>query len=448
MAIAEIISIGTELLLGQIVDTNSQYLSSELAGLGIDCLYMSTVGDNIERIVTTFKAALDRSDLVISTGGLGPTADDLTHESIARLFKAEMLFDQSVYLHIKSLFELRGWHMVESNAKQAYRPEGSQILPNPTGTAPGIIWSLSEQDLSAAGVLNPEKPRYVLTFPGVPSEMKRMWEESARSFLTRNLVLGVLWSQELKHYGIGESALAEKYADLLVGVNPSVAPLAGSGECRLRVSAKAGTESEARALALPVVEKIREGSGYLCYGTDKENLESVVAEILTNRSLTVAAAESCTGGLLSKRLTDIPGSSAYVKLNLVTYANQAKEEQLQVSREILDTHGAVSAECAEAMASGIRKLAGADIGLSITGIAGPDGASAEKPVGLVYFGLAANDACYVFRRTFPPQHGRDGIRQRSASEALNILRLYLLDKEYLLAKLEPVTPRNRSNPRP
>lgn len=431
MAIAEILSIGTELLLGQILDTNSQFLSIELANLGIDCLYRSTVGDNTERIINSLKQVLDRSDLVITTGGLGPTADDLTHECIAELFKVDMDFDQESLDKIQSFFKKRGLHMVESNKKQAYRPRGADILPNPTGTAPGIIWSVSPDLLKKAGIENPERARYIITFPGVPSEMKRMWNDTAREFLAGKFGPAVVWSQELKHYGIGESNLAEQFGDLLKGSNPSVAPLAGTGECRLRVSAKAATKEEAEAIALPVIEKIKAGSGHFCYGIDGDTLESVVADILKERGLKVSTAESCSGGWLSKRLTDIAGSSAYVTLNVVTYANEAKRDLLQVSQEILDRYGAVSAECAEAMALGVRKLASADFGLSVTGIAGPDGGTEEKPVGLVYFGLASKDGVYVLKRSFPEQIGREGIRQRSTSEALNFLRLYLLNPSLL-----------------
>jgi nicotinamide-nucleotide amidase len=434
MAKAEIVSIGTELLLGQILDTNSQFISTELANLGVDCLFRSTVGDNSERIIECLKIALERSDVVITTGGLGPTADDLTHECIATLFKVDMEFDEDTLARIQGFFQRRGIVMVDSNRKQAYRPKGAAILPNPTGTAPGIMWSLTESQLNTVGISNPQVPRYILTFPGVPSEMKRMWSESARNFLSSRFGPSLVWSQELKHYGIGESTLAEKFGDLLHGTNPTVAPLAGTGECRLRVSAKAATEEEARQIAQPVIDRIKAGSGTLCYGIDSDTLESVVAAELRRLHKTVAAAESCTGGLLSKRLTDLPGSSAYVKLNVVTYANEAKRDVLGVSQELLDTFGAVSSECAESMAQGIRKLANADFGIGITGIAGPEGGTDEKPVGLVYIALANATGVQALKCQFPQQLGRDGIRHRSVSEALNMLRLHLLHA----ANLSPV----------
>lgn len=431
MASAELISIGTELLLGDVLDTNSQFISKELALLGIDCLHRSTVGDNQSRIIESFKRALGRSDVVISTGGLGPTADDLTHESLAALVGGATEFDEATLKQIEKFFRIRGAVMVESNRKQAYRPLGSDILPNPVGTAPGIIWELSGEVLSQCGIENPERKRFVLTFPGVPSEMKAMWAETARPYLLRQFESSVLWSCELKHYGIGESALAEQYADLLNGTNPSVAPYAGTGECRLRVTAKAATIEDAQRIAQPIIDKIRNESGYLCYGVDRDSLESIVADRLRAGGQTVSVAESCTGGLVSKRLTDLPGSSAYVKLNVVTYANEAKEALLGVPAELLERYGAVSAECAESMATGMRKLSGADLALSITGIAGPDGGTEDKPVGLVYFGLASANSCVVLRRRFPKELGREGIRYRSASEAINFLRLYMIDPSLL-----------------
>ena len=430
MATAEIISIGTELLLGDILDTNSQFLSTELARLGIDCLHRSTVGDNTERIIACFRQALGRADLVLSTGGLGPTADDLTHECIAALFGAEMVFDAPTLEKISGLFKARGVLMVESNKKQAYRPQGADILVNPVGTAPGIIWRLDPDSLRKAQIPEPERPRFILTFPGVPSEMTTMWAATARDFLAQTFGASVLWSCELKHYGIGESTLAEKFLDLLSGTNPTVAPLAGNGECRLRVTAKGKTIDEAKTIAAETIERIKKESGEFCYGVDDDSLESVVGAMLSERNLTVSFAESCTGGLVSKRLTDVAGSSAYIKLNVVSYANEAKEKLLGVSEEVLNKHGAVSAKCAEMMAQGVKKLSGADIGMSVTGVAGPGGGSEDKPVGLVYFGLATTEKTIAAKRNFPQQLGRQWIRYRSASEALNLLRLHLLDPTF------------------
>ncbi len=428
---AEILSIGTELLLGEILNTNAQFIATELADIAIGCYFQTTVGDNKARIKDCLTAALNRADIVITTGGLGPTVDDLTIECIAELFDTPLQFDEKTLRKIEHIFTVRGLAMPESNRKQALRPQGADILPNPYGTAPGIIWQLSPELLRKAGVGDAERMRVILTFPGVPAEMKAMWKETAHAFLSDKFGEGTIWSCELKHYGIGESAMAEMHADLLDLENPTVAPYAGTGECRLRVTAKAESVEAAKKLAEPIVKRIREKSGMLCYGLNEDTLESVVGSLLTERNLTVAVAESCTGGLVSKRLTDIPHSSNYTLLNVVTYANEAKQKVLGVHDYILNTKGAVSAECAHAMATGVRKLAGADIGVAVTGIAGPDGGTVEKPVGLVYLALVADHFQADKKLTFSDKLSRNEIRIRSASEALNMVRMYLLDPESL-----------------
>lgn len=423
---AEIVSIGTELLLGDVLDTNSKFFASELARIGIDCFYRSTVGDNKDRIKSTLKVAFDRSDIVITSGGLGPTADDLTTECIAEMFGVPLQLDEKVLAEIEAMFSERKLVMPETNKKQAMRPQGANILPNRNGTAPGIIWLVSRDILSAHGISEPERKRVVMTFPGVPSELISMWTETARDYIIKNFLTGAIFSVELKHYGIGESALAEKYGHLLYGLSPSVAPYAGQGECRLRVAAKAASMEEARELVMPVVEQIRRESGTLCYGQDDDNLETVVGRLLVSKGMTLSVAESCTGGLVSKRLTDVAGSSKYTKLNVVTYANEAKQAVLKVSSEILDKYGAVSAECAEAMAVGVRAFGQANIGLSITGIAGPDGGTAEKPVGTIFVGLAYEGGCTVKKLELGSRVGRQDIRLRTSSAALNMVRLHLL----------------------
>ncbi len=424
---AEILSIGTELLLGQILDTNSQYLTRALAGIGVDCLWHTTVGDNKSRIEDCLRIALERADVILTTGGLGPTADDLTRECLAEFFSVPLLFDQSVATAIAERFAQRQIAMPESNRKQALCPHGACLIPNSCGTAPGIIWKVETELLEQASISQAQGPRYLITFPGVPTEMIAMWQESAKEFLVDTFGRAAIWSCDLKHYGISESALAEMYAQLLGLSNPTVAPLAGGGECRLRVTAKAESIDEAKTIASPVIDQIRKKSGYLCYGCDDDTLEAVVGALLTNKSLTLAVAESCTGGLVSKRLTDIPGSSLYIKLNVVTYADLAKEKILGVSPDILVNCGTVSSDCAQAMAYGIAKLAGSDIGLSITGIAGPGGGSASKPVGLVYVALFAEHFQRVQELCLPPDLPRCEIRQRTANAALNMVRLCLLD---------------------
>jgi nicotinamide-nucleotide amidase len=430
--IAEAVSIGTELLLGQVLDTNSQFLAVELAKLGIESFFRATVGDNKERINSVLWQALDRSDIVITTGGLGPTADDLTTECIAELFEVPLIFDEALFEHIRHLFASRNFAMPESNRKQALRPEGADILPNPAGTAPGLVWVVQGEMLKRLKIRNPENARVILTFPGVPRELEAMWRQTAAPFLQARYGSGVLWSMELKHYGIGESALAELFAHLLEKSNPTVAPYAGHAECRLRVTAKAPSIEEAQALAQPVVDEIKKTSGYRCYGEDDETLESVVGKLLIERGLKLSVAESCTGGLVSQRLTDVPGSSQYIGLNAVTYSNQAKIELLKVSEATLATNGAVSAECAEEMAKGALALGYADIGLSITGIAGPDGGSDDKPVGTVFLGLASNEFYIGKKLRLGAASTRLEIRYRTSQEALNMVRLFLLDKSLLV----------------
>ncbi|MDQ5937216.1 MAG: CinA-like protein, partial [Cyanobacteriota bacterium erpe_2018_sw_21hr_WHONDRS-SW48-000092_B_bin.40] len=252
MARAEILCIGTELLLGDVLDTNSQFLAQQLALLGLDCFYRVTVGDNPERIKACMKEALERSDVLITSGGLGPTADDLTTECLAALFGAPLQMDEELLAFITSLFVARGFPMPETNKKQALRPMGADILPNPVGSAPGVVWRLSPENLAHAGIKPSAMTKTVLTFPGVPSELKAMWQGTAYNYLAENYAGNTIWSQELKHFGIGESALAEMFAHLLDLSNPSVAPYAGRWECRLRVAAKAENQEAAKALAAPV----------------------------------------------------------------------------------------------------------------------------------------------------------------------------------------------------
>ncbi len=438
MARAEVLLIGTELLLGDVLDTNSQFLARELALLGIDCYYRVVVGDNPERIKDCVRQALGRADIVITSGGLGPTADDLTTECLAGVFNAPMDLDEEVLAFIRELFASRNIKMTESNCKQALRPRGADILPNPVGSAPGIVWKLQKADLDAVGIdssyvstLGRDNPyRVILTFPGVPSELKAMWTETAAPYLARYYPAGTIWSTELKHIGIGESALAEKYAHLLDLANPTVAPYAGRWECRLRVAAKAASQEEARLLAQPVVDEIRKGSGVTLYGEDDDTLEAVVGRLLAGHGKTLSLAESCTGGLITERLTDMPGSSRFLNCAVVAYSNASKVELLGVDEDILNRYGAVSEEAALAMAHGMLKLSGSDLALSVTGIAGPEGGTEEKPVGLVYVALCvkgAGNEHYTRKLSLGNRVNRSEVRWRTANQALNMVRLYLLE---------------------
>jgi nicotinamide-nucleotide amidase len=432
VARAEILCIGTELLLGDVLDTNSQFLAQQLALLGLDCFYRVTVGDNPERIKQCMKEALERADVLITSGGLGPTADDLTTECLAALFGAPLVMDEELLAFITSLFMARGFAMPESNKKQALRPVGADILANPVGSAPGVVWRLSPENLAHAGIKSSGLTKTVLTFPGVPSELKAMWQGTAYNYLAETYSGNTIWSQELKHFGIGESALAEMFAHLLDLSNPSVAPYAGRWECRLRVAAKAESQEAARALAAPVIDEIKKKSGVRCYGVDQASLESTVGELLIAKGLTLSTAESCTGGLVSERLTDVPGSSRYIMFNAVTYSDQAKQKLLGVSNELLANYGAVSPQCAEAMARGMKEASGCDIALSVTGIAGPDGGTEDKPVGTVYLGLAAQDRYFSRTLKLGARLPRAEVRWRTANEALNMVRLYLIDADNLV----------------
>lgn len=424
----EIVFIGTELLLGQIVNKNAVFLGQELASLGIDCFYQSVVGDNKRRIKQIFENALARANLVITTGGLGPTSDDLTTECWAELFEEEMLFDNETFTKVQGFFEQANKEMSPSNRKLAYRPKTSLELANDVGSAPGIIWDVTEH-CRKRRIGNGEK-KLVMTFPGVPREMQHMWKEVAVPYLV-NLVGDdkKLFYKELKFYGIGESDLAEQVQDLLDLDDPTVAPLASLGECRLRIATKSLNEQVARQRIHGVEEEIKNRAGQYIYGSDADTLETVVGELLKNKKKTIAIAESCTGGLVSKRLTDISGSSEYVSLNLVTYSNESKIKMLNVDENILSNQGAVSEEVALEMARGIKKLAGTDYGLSVTGVAGPNGGTEEKPVGTVYICVIdSNDKEHVVKKQFG-KRSREDVRWITSQEVLNILRERLLIEE-------------------
>jgi nicotinamide-nucleotide amidase len=411
---AEIICIGTELLLGDILNTNCHYLAQELASLGIPHYYQTVVGDNIDRIHQVIKTAISRSTILIFTGGLGPTPDDLTTEAIASFWQTPLVENTEIIADIKAKFASIGREMTPSNRKQALIPQGAQILPNATGTAPGMIWE--------------KYPLTIFTFPGVPSEMKRMWRNTAVPFLkSQGWGQNIIYSQMLRFRGIGESALAEKVADLFELTNPTVAPYAGDGEVRLRVSAKAPSEQKAIAIIEPVAQKIREIAGQDYFGKDEETLASVVGKLLSDRQHTLAIAESCTGGGLGAMLTETPGSSQYFKGGMIAYANEIKTSLLKVSASDLTQFGAVSEPVARQMAQGVKQAFGTDYGISITGIAGPDGGTEDKPVGLVYIGIASPDGQVVAREChFGSQRERSLIRHLSAYTALDLLRRQLL----------------------
>jgi nicotinamide-nucleotide amidase len=407
---AEIIFIGTELLLGQIMNSNAVFLGAELMSLGIDCYFQTVVGDNKDRIKQAFETALTRSDLIITTGGLGPTSDDLTTECLAEFFGEELVLDQAILEHIQNLFVKYNKKMAESNKKQALRPKTADVLFNSAGTAPGIIWQKSFQ----------EKQKIILTFPGVPREVKTMWNEIAKPFLIDLLHkqspdLERLYFKELKFYGIGESDLAEKVQDLLDKNDPTTAPLAGQDECRLRIATKAINQEIANQKIKEIELIINQRVGQFIYGINDESLESVVINKLKDKKQTISLAESCTGGLISKRLTDIAGSSACIGLNVITYSNESKINLLKVKPETLSSSGAVSEQTVLEMATGIINLAKTDWALAVSGIAGPSG----EPIGKVFLALIKSDNSFREVKTLDlGLRSREEIRWKTSQEAL------------------------------
>ena len=412
---AEIVAIGSEMLLGELVDTNSAWISQRLAALGVGIYRHTTVGDNNDRIVTAIKEAAARSDLVLTTGGLGPTSDDLTNECLALVAGRKMVEYPEARKHVDEMFRRFGRKPTPSNYKQVLFPEGSELIPNPRGTAMGALLEIDDA--------------LVATFPGVPMEMKGMFEETVEP-LIKSRSQGSIVSRTLWFTGIGESDLAERVQDFLDASDPTVAPLAGQGKVRLRVTTRAATPEDAEKKIEPVAEEILFRLGEFYFGEDDETLESSVGQLLKDRGATLALAESCTGGLLAKRLTDAPGSSAYFTEGLVTYSNEAKERLLGVTHDTLMEYGAVSEAVAKEMAEGARKISGSDYGLSVTGVAGPGGGTEEKPVGLVWLGLADADGTIAVDLDLSAwAASREAIRERSANRALDLLRLRLGGKE-------------------
>jgi competence/damage-inducible protein CinA-like protein len=409
---AEILTIGTEILLGDLLDTNAAWISGRLAALGVSIYRHTTVGDNKKRITAALKEAVSRADLVITTGGLGPTSDDLTNACLGEAAGREMVEYPEARRHVDEMFKRFGRTPTQSNYKQALFPEGSELIPNPAGTAMGAMLELD-------GTL-------VATFPGVPGEMKGMFEETLEP-LIKERSEGSILSRTLWFTGIGESALAEKVQDLLDANDPTVAPLAGQGKVRLRITTRAATTEEAQEKIAPVADEILSRLGDYYFGEDDETLESAIGKLLTGRGETLALAESCTGGLLAKRLTDRAGSSAFFTEGLITYSNEAKERLLGVPHELLVEHGAVSEPVAKAMAEGVRKTAGTDYGLSVTGVAGPDGGTEEKPVGLVFVGISDVEGMVAERLDLSAwRRSREAIRERSANRAFDLLRHRIL----------------------
>ncbi|MGN0546193.1 MAG: competence/damage-inducible protein A [Acutalibacteraceae bacterium] len=409
MAVCEILSVGTEILLGDILNTNSRFLSVELAKLGISVLRHTTVGDNAERLSAALRTALDRSDIVIATGGLGPTQDDITRDVCCSVMGFELEYSPEIGEGIRKYFASKSIEMPESNLRQAYVPVGGTVFENHHGTAPGL-------GLKKNG-------KCVVILPGPPYEMAPMYKESVIPYLAEYSE-GAIVSHTVRTMGIGESAMAEKVADLIDGSNPTVAPYAKKGEALLRVTAKAETESKAEKLCRPVIDEIISRLGNVVYGIDSENIEQRVVELLKENKMTIATAESCTAGYIPKRLTDIPGASEVFGCGIISYSNEIKQQLLGVKKETLDRFGAVSEQTAREMAAGVRRVSGADIGISVTGIAGPGSDGTDKPVGLCYIALDAEDM-QTCEKVETGKNDREYNRYVNASRALNLARVYI-----------------------
>lgn len=410
---AELISVGTELLLGEIVNTNAQFLSVELAKLGISVYRQTTVGDNPQRLKSTVEEALSRCDMIILTGGLGPTADDLTKETVAEFFGLNLIRHKESEQRIKDYFSKICAETVPSNFKQADMPEGCIVLENNNGTAPGGI---IEKDGKIA-----------IFLPGPPFEMKGMYIESVYPYL-RAKCSQQLYSREIQTFGIGESRLEAILAPIMENqTDPTVAPYAKESGVMLRLTTMASTKEEADSRFDPVQAEIEALAGDIIFGYGDDQLQDAVYKLLKEKNLKIATAESCTGGMMGEFLTSVPGISDYYEMGVITYSNDMKEKLLGVSAETLKEYGAVSEQTAKEMAVGVLKKSGADIGVGITGIAGPSGGTDKKPVGLVYVGLADSKGNVIFRELHL-SGSRERIRRTSVKNALNMVRLHIKEK--------------------
>ncbi len=408
----ELIAVGTELLLGNIVNLDAQILSEGLSALGLNVFYHTVVGDNPQRVRDVVEIAKNRADIIITTGGLGPTCDDLTKNILAEAFGKKLVHDEDTMVRIHAYFEkINALHrMTPNNAQQAMLPEGCTIFTNDWGTAPGCGFFAENT--------------HVLMLPGPPTECKAMFTHRAVPYL-QSISEGVIKSHTLKFFGIGEAELEIQLREQMNAMtNPSLAPYAKLGESELRVTAKADTEEEAETLLKPVVEQLLAQFPDKIYGVDVSSVEEVVLKLLKEKGKTVAFAESCTGGLLGKRMTDLAGASAVFAGGVISYSNQVKEKALGVPPEIIKTEGAVSEKVALAMAQGVRKVTGADIGISVTGIAGPESDESGLPVGTVFVGLSGEKKEEVLSLALGSS--RERVRVSSAHHGFHLLRKYLL----------------------
>ncbi|MCI0706012.1 MAG: competence/damage-inducible protein A [Ignavibacteriae bacterium] len=411
---AEIVSIGDELLIGQVINSNQAFIAEQLNGVGIDVARMTTIGDSEQAILSSFQQALDRSDIVLTTGGLGPTHDDITRAVVCKFFKTDLVLDTAALQNIKQLFGRRGLEVTKINEGQALVPRGCTVIQNAFGTAPGYFFN--------------RKGKYFIVMPGVPSEMKGMMENFVVPYFTEHVHGLVIRHRTLKTTGIPESYLADKIGSVesLFPQNSkiSLAYLPSFLGVRLRITVKETSIDRAEAAIREVERKIRANAEKYIYAAGEEELEHVVGKLLTERKLKIAVAESCTGGLIADRITDVPGSSSYFERGIVTYSNESKLAELSVPLSFIQQHGAVSREVAEAMALGVRTKSNVDIGISTTGIAGPTGGTPEKPVGLVWIGYSDRHETLALKFTFVNDRRR--VKERTAQAALDLLRRKLL----------------------
>lgn len=411
--ICEIISVGTELLLGDIVNSNAQYLSQKLSLLGFDVYHHSVVGDNLNRLIEQINLSRSRSDIIITTGGLGPTDDDITKEGISNALGVEMILHEESLKRIKGYFDRIGKNMPQINIRQAYMPPNSIVIENDNGTAPGLIYEH-------------EKCIFIL-LPGPPKEMVPMFDYKILPYLKKKSN-SIIKSRTLRVIGIGESSLQDMLYDLMkTQTNPTIALYAKEGEVQIRITAKSEDEKHAGFIIDESINKIKEILGDSIYGYNEQTLEYIINEMLQHNNKTIAIAESCTGGLVSSRLTDIPNASRSYINGVVCYSNESKINMLGVKEDTLNKYGAVSKETAAEMAVGIKEISKTDIGLSITGIAGPDGGTKDKPVGLCYIGLAIDNKILTYKCLF--NGNRLKIKWHASTKALDIIRKSLIELE-------------------
>ena len=412
----EILAVGTELLLGNIANTDAQTLSQGLSELGLNVYYHTVVGDNPERVTQAVDIAKKRADIIITTGGLGPTCDDLTKNVLAKAFGKKLVFDQASADRCKAFFDRIGRPMTDNNLQQAMLPEGCTILANDWGTAPGCAFY-------AEGC-------HVIMLPGPPSECRPMFYNRAVPYLSQ-LSEGVIASHTLKLFGIGESSMEAQLREQMNHMsNPTLAPYAKEGECELRVTAKAPTVEEAEELLKPTVEQVKKLFGNKVYGVDVSSMEQVVEQYLLEKGMTIGCAESCTGGLIAKRLTDVPGASKVFKGGIVSYTNEVKHNVLGVPQEMLDEFGAVSAPVAQAMAEGARRALGCDIALASTGVAGPDPDDRGNEVGTMFVAIATPEGSFVRPLHLGNRPVRARLRTQTAHHAFDLARRYLTGIQY------------------